>query len=122
MPFTSLIFNIFSLPSQSPFMCRIIKNDMQITILEMEKSSSMQNFNNVYDLATEQTIAVQEKYEKVRFLAMVVKVNTLFTPHHIYGSSEMLPPHTPTQQFSIVVMVVTVAVVVLVKNIQYDIL
>ena len=57
------------MPSQSPFMCRIIKIDMQIAILEMENSSSLQNFNNVYGLATEQTIAAQEKYEKVRVLA-----------------------------------------------------
>lgn len=39
--------------------------DMQITILEMEKSSSQQNFNSVFDFATEQTISAQEKYEKV---------------------------------------------------------
>ncbi|XP_042054805.1 kinesin-like protein KIN-7O isoform X2 [Salvia splendens] len=42
----------------------IKKLQEKITILEMEKSSSLQNFNNVYDLATEQTIAAQEKYEK----------------------------------------------------------
>lgn len=52
--------------------------DMQITILEMEKSSSQQNFNSVFDLATEQTISAQEKYEKVcaplGLWLMVVKV------------------------------------------------
>lgn len=68
-PIAFLIFNIFPMPFRSPFMCRIIKIDMQITILEMEKSSSQQNFNNVCDLATEQTISAQEKYEMVHALA-----------------------------------------------------
>ncbi|XP_047946706.1 kinesin-like protein KIN-7O isoform X1 [Salvia hispanica] len=43
----------------------IKKLQEKIAILEMENSSSLQNFNNVYGLATEQTIAAQEKYEKV---------------------------------------------------------
>ncbi|XP_057785128.1 kinesin-like protein KIN-7O isoform X2 [Salvia miltiorrhiza] len=43
----------------------IKKLQEKITILEMEKSSSQQNFNNVYDLATEQTISAQENYEKL---------------------------------------------------------
>ncbi|KAI3472268.1 hypothetical protein Pfo_029756 [Paulownia fortunei] len=37
----------------------------KIAILEMEKSSSQQNLDCVFDLATEQTISAQEKYEKL---------------------------------------------------------
>ncbi|KAH6779630.1 P-loop containing nucleoside triphosphate hydrolases superfamily protein [Perilla frutescens var. hirtella] len=43
----------------------IKKLQEKITILEMEKSSSQQNFNSVFDLAAEQTISAQEKYEKL---------------------------------------------------------
>ncbi|KAL0453198.1 UNVERIFIED_CONTAM: Kinesin-like protein KIN-7O [Sesamum latifolium] len=37
----------------------------KIAILEMEKSSSQQNLDCVFDLATEQTKSAQEKYEKL---------------------------------------------------------
>ncbi|KAK6149072.1 hypothetical protein DH2020_016597 [Rehmannia glutinosa] len=37
----------------------------KIAILEMEKSSSQQQLDCVFDLATEQTISAQEKYEKL---------------------------------------------------------
>ncbi|KAL3632554.1 hypothetical protein CASFOL_025538 [Castilleja foliolosa] len=42
-----------------------IKTDMQIAILEMEKSSSQQQLDSVVDLATEQTISAKEKCEKL---------------------------------------------------------
>lgn len=45
---------------------------MQITILEMEKSSSQLNLDRVFGLATEQTISAQEKYEKVHALTLLV--------------------------------------------------
>ncbi|KAK6124852.1 hypothetical protein DH2020_041386 [Rehmannia glutinosa] len=63
----AIVFQVIanSLICFGPSSCEIfIKIYTQIAILEMEKSSSQQQLDCVFDLATEQTISAQEKYEK----------------------------------------------------------
>ena len=49
---------------------------LKINILEMEKSSSQQNLDTVFDLATEQNKSAREKFEEV----VIVLVNNVFLP------------------------------------------